>query len=122
MGADIFELVEEPELSELSFEVELSESKIKIGVGTKLNELVQKNMNTKTGRVNNIASIYFPALVEVLYRLKSESFAGHAWYEAVTAAMNSHGSPVEDNNWEPLVVAQNLLRFPYEALLARSEQ
>lgn len=121
LGADIFELEEQPGLAELSFEVELTDSKIKIGVGTKLNELVQKNMNTMSGRVNNISSIYFPALVEVLYRIQSESFdVGYAWYEAIAVAMKSVGVPVEEGNWEPLTVAQKLLRFPYEPLLARS--
>ena len=121
LGADIFELEEEPELGVLCFDVELTESKIKIGVGTKLNELVQKNMNTTAGRVNNISSIYFPALVEVLYRMQSEKFSvGYAWYEAIASAMNSVGITVEENNWEPLSVAQRLLRYPYEPLLARS--
>ena len=120
LGADIFELEEQPELAELSFEVELTESKIKIGVGTKLNELVQKNMNTMSGRVNNISSIYFPTLVEVLYRIKSENFdVGYAWYEAITTAMKSVGISVDDKNWEPLMVAQRLLKYPYEPLLAR---
>ena len=121
LGADIFELVEEPELEELSFEVDLTDSKIKVGVGTKLNELVQKNMNTMAGRVNNISSIYFPALVEVLYRVQAENYgAGFAWYEAISSAMKSVGVTVEEENWEPLMVAQRLLRFPYQSLLARS--
>jgi len=121
LGADIFELEEQPELAELSFEVELTDSKIKIGVGTKLNELVQKNMNTMSGRVNNISSIYFPALVEVLYQMQSESFnVSYAWYEAISTAMKSVGVNVEEKNWEPLTVAQSLLKFPYEPLLARS--
>jgi len=121
LGADIFELEEEPELADMEFEVELTESKIKIGVGTKLNALVQKNMNTEAGRVNNISSIYFPALVEVLYLMQSEKYdTGYAWYEAVSTAMQSVGAPVEENNWEPLAVAQRLLRFPYESLLSRT--
>ncbi len=121
LGADIFELEEQPELAELSFDVELTDSKIKIGVGTKLNELVQKNMNTTAGRVNNISSIYFPALVEVLYRIQFEKFGvGCAWYEAIASAMKSVGITVDESNWEPLMVAQRLLRFPYEPLLARS--
>lgn len=121
LGADIFELEEEPEQAELGFEVELTDSKIKIGVGTKLNELVQKNMNTMPGRINNISSIYFPALVEVLYRIQSEEFnTGYAWYEAIATAMKSVGVPVGEKNWEPLTVAQRLLRYPYESLLGRS--
>ena len=121
LGADIFELEEQPELAELCFEVELTDSKIKIGVGSKLNELVQNNMNTMSGRTNNLSSIYFPALVEVLYQMQDESFdVGFAWYEAISTAMKSVGVPVDDKNWEPLLVAQRLLKFPYEPLLARS--
>ena len=121
LGADIFELEEQPELDELCFEVELTGSKIKIGVGKKLNELVQKNMATMAGRVNNISSIYFPALVEVLYQIQSESFnISYAWYEAIATAMKSIGANIEEKNWEPLAIAQCILKFPYEPLLSRS--
>lgn len=121
LGADIFELEEQPELDALCFEIDLTGTKIKICVGTELNELVQKNMNTMSGRVNNISTIYFPALIEVLYQMKEENFgAGYVWYEAVATAMSSVGATVEDGNWEPLIVAQQILRYPYEHLLAKS--
>ena len=119
MGADIFELVEEPELDPLSFLVDLDDQKIIIGAGKQLNALVQKNMSTTLGKTNNICSIYLPALVEVLYRMQSEDFGGRMWFEAISSALNGIGVSSEEKNWEPLTVAQKLLKYPYGELLGR---
>lgn len=119
LGESIFELVEEPELDELEFNVDPSEQKIKIGVGVELNKLVQKNMGTANGRINNICTIYHPVLIEVLYRVKSEQFEGRAWYELAKAALSGIGMDIEDDQLDPIQAAQKLLRHPYQSLLSR---
>ena len=119
LGESIFELVEEPELDDLEFEVDPSEEKIKIGVGVELNKLLQKNMGTANGRINNICTIYLPVLIEVLYRVKNEQFEGRAWYESAKAALNGIGMDIEDEQLEPIQAAQKLLRHPYQSLLGR---
>ena len=117
LGADIFILEESPDLEDYAFEVGTSNSKIEIYVGSKLNELIQSNMSTEPGRVRNISSVYFPALIEVLYQMKNgEDFSGMAWHEAIAEAMRRLGFDLENKDWEPLYVAQKLLRFPYQKL------
>jgi hypothetical protein len=119
LGESIFELVEQPELDELEFEVDPTEQKIKIGVGVELNKLVQRNMDSANGRINNICTIYHPVLIEVLYRVKSEQFEGRAWYESAKAALSGIGIDIEGDQMEPLQAAQKLLRHPYQSLLSR---
>jgi len=122
VGDSIFELVLQENLESNEFTVDLSEAMIQVCVGTCINELIQKNMNTAIGRLKNISSIYFPVLVDVLYQIREDqSHQGKAWYEAIGSAMSSIGQEIDSKSWEPLSVAQHLLKTPYVNLFEMSE-
>jgi hypothetical protein len=117
LGEDIFDLIEQPDMNDLEFEVNLNSPKIEVGVGTELNKLIQKNMATANGRVNNISAIYLPVLIEVLYQIKESDFSGKVWFEAIRRTATSMSLDINED--EPLRVAQKLLQYPYEQLLNR---
>jgi len=118
VGDSIFELVLQAELESDEFSVGLNEPKIQIGVGDTLNQLIQQNMSTLEGRMKNISSIYFPALVDVLYLVQSsDEYQGKAWFEAIGAAMTAFGLEISSVEWEPLATAQKLFRSPFMHLL-----
>lgn len=122
VGDSIFELVLQENLEPKEFTVDISEAKIQICVGTYLNNLIQQNMNTTVGRLQNISSIYFPVLVDVMYQVQDDqSHKGKAWYEAIGSAMSSIGEDIESSSWEPLSAVQKLLRTPYVDLFIRSQ-
>jgi hypothetical protein len=119
VGESIFQLEYVPELERKQFSVDLDDQKIKISVGSDINQKIQYNMETAAGRMMNISAVYFPALVEVLYRVKNqESFAGRAWYEAINSAMQTHGLDITSESIDPLDVAQILLNYPYMQLFS----
>ncbi len=115
----IFLLELQPELDPESFIVDLQGDKIKVGVGSGLNDLVQRNMETKGGRVANIGTVYFPALIEALYQIREEVQESSAWFEALNAAANRVGVESLENSgeWNPLTLAQQLLKNSHAKLL-----
>ncbi len=119
VGDSIFDLVLRSELGAEDFEVSLKDQKIEIGVGARLNELIQQNMNTTPGREKNISAVYFPALIDVLYQIREESYEGKAWYEAISSALRSIGIDLSSDNLDPLPAAQQLLKAPYIRLFER---
>lgn len=117
LNEGIFQLKLQPDLHEDAFEISLEEQKIHIGVGASLNNKIQQNMASKSGQLKNISSIYFPALIDVLYQAKAENYEGKAWFEAIAGAMKSHGTDINTDPWDPLQEAQKLLQSPYMTLL-----
>ena len=122
VGDSIFDLVLQENLEPKEFTVDISDATIQVCVGTHLNGLIQQNMNTALGRLQNISSIYFPALIDVMYQVQGDTtHKGRAWYEAIGSAMSSLGEDIESSSWEPLSAAQMLLREPYVDLFIGSQ-
>jgi hypothetical protein len=119
LGENIFLLELQPELDPEVFNLDLQEDKIKIGVGSELNDLLQRNMETRFGKAANIGTVYFPALIETLYQVREESHDGKMWYETLSAAANRVGVETLKNvdDWQPLELAQKLLRNSHVRLL-----
>ena len=119
IGKSIFDLNQLDELKPNEFNISLTENKIAIGAGVKINTLIQQNMTTEEGKCKNLSAIYFPALIEVLYQVKTEKsdHDGKVWYEAIGKAMTGLGYDITTDGWQPLEVAQELLKSPYAELL-----
>ena len=122
LGAGLFTLNLLDELEPNEINIDLTDEKIAIGVGTEINRLIQTNSSTKEGKQKNMAAVYFPAIIEVLHQIKAEDHNGKGWFESVGQAMKSQGHDIAKENWDPFRVAQELLRAPYVELLEGSKK
>jgi len=112
----IFSIAKSDDLKENQIAVDASNEKIQVLASPETFNHIHHMRNQVSGRSIIFNSVYLPALMSVLHDLSVDPscYSNTQWFEVFDAKCNFLNIKLE--NCEPLTVAQQLLKFPYQKL------
>jgi hypothetical protein len=112
----VFDLVKNDSLSGGEWKVWLEEDHVQIQVSSQMKEAIDSARNDTTKRVVLLNSLYFPAVVHALQRLKENGgdYEDKRWAQVITMQMHNFGWELSAH--EPYVLAQRLMKYPLSIL------
>jgi len=118
----IFELAKDDEVPEGEFVVDPDADRIKIAAKEKTYNSIAGMRNMGPARNMLLASVYMPALMDVITRIQlGDQMEGHKWYRVFNAKCDELAIDPTDKKEPPLELAQKLLRQPLNKTIKIAE-
>lgn len=114
--SSVVDLVKNDLLSDGEWRVGLAENHIQIEVGQQMKESIDNARNDKPKQVVLLNSLYFPAIVHALQRLKEgqDEYENQRWAQVIL--MKLHNSGWELKEHDAYILAQRLMKQPLAIL------
>lgn len=108
----IFDLVKSETLSGGEWKAGLEEDHVQIEVSPQIKESIDNARNDKQKQVVLLNSLYYPAVIQALQRLKESAsdYDEKRWAKVIKMQLHNAGWALE--NHEPYVLAQRLMKHP----------
>jgi hypothetical protein len=115
----VVDLVVNDELKAGEWRVSLEDEHIRIQVDRSAKEAIDDARNDSAKKVILLNSLYLPAIMTVLLRLKQdqEIYANHKWCNVLKAKLDNEGVDLESG--DVAEIAQKLLRHPLSILVKK---
>lgn len=108
----VFDLVKSESLSGGEWKVGLEEDHVQIEVSPQMKASIDSARNDKPKQVVLLNSLYYPAVIQALHRLKESAgdYEEKRWAKIIKMQLHNAGWALE--NHEPYVLAQRLMKYP----------
>lgn len=116
LDVSFFELALSEELPETEYQVIPGSTRVTISAGTAAYQQLVANRGVgHEGQLFNLSSVYFSALLSLLYEIKEEPgpHIEKPWFNGIVIASGSLGSQLEVGDFEPLELAQKIFESPF---------
>ena len=117
LDVSFFELELSKEVDPETYQIDLSgDSRVIIKAGELLYKQLDYNRGLgQPGEMLNLASVYMPAMVSILYELREDNSAHNekAWLNGLILAVPNFETYLQTKEYDPLEIAQDIFQKPF---------